>query len=266
MFSYDSYVGLKVERRGRILVVKIHNPPTNMMTPDIHRELGQIFTDANNDPDAGVVVLTGSGDAFSAGGNINNMERRIRENRIGEWNAQLDEAKQIIYGVLRLEKPLITRVNGHAMGLGATLAVAGDLSYMLEDAKIADTHVKMGLVAGDGGALFWPLLVGYAKARRYLLTGDVLTGREAAEMGLITEACSAAELDDRAYGMAERLAKGASTAISGTKVAINMLLRQQMETLVENHLALETRSWHSKDHSEAVHAFLEKRAPKFTGQ
>jgi enoyl-CoA hydratase len=236
------------------------------MTPAIHRELGRLFRDVNEDDETKVLVLTGAGEAFSSGGNIKNMVRRVDEGRIGEWYQGIEEAKQILYGVLRLEKPLITRINGHAMGLGATLAVAGDISYMLEDALIADTHVKMGLVAGDGGALFWPLLMGYARARRYLLTGETMTGKQAAEFGLITEAVTRDELDERAYGMAERLAKGASLAVRGTKLAINMLLRAQLETVIENHLGLETETFHSKDHAEAAHAFLEKRKPSFTGR
>ncbi|OJU35823.1 MAG: enoyl-CoA hydratase [Rhizobiales bacterium 68-8] len=263
---YESYTGLKFERRGRILVISIDNPPTNPMTPAMHTELSRVFTDINRDAETSVVVLTGAGDAFSSGGNIRNMVRRIEENRVGEWYQGIEEARQILRGVLRLEKPLITRINGHAMGLGATLAVAGDISYMLEDARIADTHVRMGLVAGDGGALLWPLLMGFTRARRYLLTGDSLTGREAAELGLVTESCTAAELDGKGFGMAERLAEGSAPAISGTKIAINALLRAQLEMLIDTHLALETQTFFSPDHSEAAHAFMEKRKPKFGGK
>lgn len=260
---YESYSGLKFERRGRILVVYIDNPPTNHMTPTIHTELGRLFPDINRDTETSVVVLTGAGDAFSAGGNIKNMVRRIEERRTGEWYQGIEEARQILRGFLRLEKPLITRVNGHAMGLGATLAIAGDLSYMLEDAKIADTHVRMGLAAGDGGALLWPLLMGYAKARHFLLTGDSMTGKQAAEYGLVTESCTKEELDAKVFGMAERLVNGSRQAISGTKIAINMLLRAQLDLLIDSHLALETETFFGPDHSEAAHAFMEKRKPKF---
>lgn len=260
---YESYSGLKFERCGKVLVVSISNPPTNHMTPVLHGELSRVFFDINRDDETSVVVLTGAGDAFSAGGNIKNMVRRIDEGRTWEWYQGISEARQILQGLLRLEKPLITRINGHAMGLGATLAVAGDISYMLEDAKIADTHVRMGLVAGDGGALLWPLLIDYAQARRYLLTGDSMTGREAAALGLVTEAVTAAEMDGKVFDMAGRLASGATQAISGTKIAINMLLRTQLDTLVDAHLGLETETYFSGDHSEAAHAFMEKRKPVF---
>jgi len=260
---YESYSGLQFERRGRILVVYINNPPTNHMTPVIHTELGRVFSDINRDQETSVVVLTGAGNAFSAGGNIKNMVRRIEERRTGEWFQGIEEARQILRGFMHLEKPIITRINGHAMGLGATLAVAADLSYMLEDAKIADTHVRMGLVAGDGGALFWPLLMGFARARQYLLTGDSMTGKQAAEYGLITESCTEVELDEKVFGMAERLANGSRQAIAGTKMAINMLLRSQLEMLLDSHLALETETFFSDDHREAANAFMEKRKPKF---
>lgn len=260
---YESYTGLKFERRGQILVICIDNPPTNHMTPTLHTELSRVFADVNHDPETAVVVLTGAGDAFSAGGNIKNMVRRINENRTDEWYQGIGEARQILQGFLRLEKPIITRVNGHAMGLGATLAVAGDFSFMLEDAKIADTHVRMGLVAGDGGALLWPLLMGYAKARQFLLTGDSMAGKQAAEFGLVTESCTKEELDAKVFGLAERLVRGSRQAISGTKIAINMLLRSQLEMLIDPHLSLETETFFSPDHKEAANAFLEKRKPNF---
>src|SRR5690606_11819512 len=126
--------------------------------------------------------------------------------------------------------------------------------------------VNVGLVAGDGGSLIWPALVGYAKAKRYLLTGEPITGAEAAEIGLISEAAPADELDARVAAVAEKIAGGAAIAIRLTKRAINMALRQQLDTLIEAHLGYETMSHLSADHREAVNAFAEKRAPVFTGR
>ena len=262
---YDGYANLLFERRGRVLVVSMSNPPTNPMTPQMHTELSRVFRQINDDAETAVVVLTGAGDAFSSGGNVKNMARRVEEARYDEWYRSLREAREILYSMIKLERPLISRINGHAMGLGATLAVAADISFMLEDAKVADNHVNVGLVAGDGGALLWPLLIGYAKARRYLLTGDPLTGREAAEIGLVTAACSAERLDAEVFAMADRIAAGASRAINGTKIAINMQLRRQFEVLIEAHLGLETESFFSADHREAAFAFRDKRRPQFKG-
>lgn len=263
---YENIKGLKLERRGRVLVITFDNPPSNAMTPEMHTELSIIFSEINRDPDTAVVVLTGTGKTFSAGGNIKTMADRAEKRDTTSVLKGLAEAKEIIYGLLRLQKPLIGRINGHAMGLGSTLAVLCDISYMVETAKIADTHVNVGIVAGDGGSLMWPLLMGFGRAKEYLLTGDIMTGKQAAEYGLINYAVTAEELDERAYGMADRLAAGATIAINGTKTAVNMLLLRQFEAVVENHLGLELVSFHSDDHREAAVAFRDKREPKFTGK
>lgn len=264
---YASFEALKLERRGGVLLITLDNPPMNANTRQSHAELARIFEVINHDPQTRVVVITGAGEkAFSAGGNLDAMLERIEQHKHGEWNLGAQEGAHVVNGLLRLEKPLIARINGHAMGFGATVAAFADFSYMMAHARIADTHVKIGLTAGDGGAAIWPLLVGFARARRYLLTGDALTGREAAEIGLVTEAVDSFEqLDERTWAMARRLENGATLAINTTKVAINQVLRRVLEGVIETHLGLETSTYLSNDHREAVRAFHEKREPKFTG-
>lgn len=186
---------------------------------------------------------------------------------IADWTVAADEARRIVYAMIRCEKPVIARVNGHAMGLGATLVAYCDISVMMDAAKIADTHVKVGLSAGDGGAAIWPLLMGFTRARRYLLTGDVMTGAEAADAGLVTEAVDTVEaLDKRVAYYADGIANGASLAVAETKRAINLILRRLLEGVVEDHLAGETRTFTSEDHLEAAQAFRDKRAPVFRGR
>ena len=131
---------------------------------------------------------------------------------------------------------------------------------------IADPHVKVGLVAGDGGSVIWPALVGYARAKRYLLTGEGISGAEAERIGLVSEAVPGDELDARVATIAGELAAGASIAIRLTKKSINMDLRQRMDRLIEAHLGYETMSYLSADHREAVNAFVEKRSPSFAGK
>lgn len=264
---YENYEALKLRKRGRILEITMDNPPTNAVTPRSHLELARIFTDINHDPDTSVVVLTGAGDrAFSAGGDIKRMIDRYERADHKAWNDSVVEASQIVYGLLRLERPLIGRVNGHAMGLGATLVALCDISYMMAGAKIADTHVNVGLTAGDGGSLLWPFLVGFNKAKYHLLTGEALTGRQAAEAGLVTEAVeSVEELDSKVNAMADRLAASPRLAINTTKMAINLVLRGVLEGLVECHLGFETQSALTKDHHEACLSFRDRRPPVFTG-
>jgi enoyl-CoA hydratase len=265
---YDHYKALKIEKRGAILVVMLDNPPTNASYPGMHTELAEVFQVVNRDDATKVVLLTGAGEkAFSAGGDIKRMLERIETRDHASLLASLREGKEIIYSMLRLEKPLIARINGHAIGLGASLAVMSDFSYMIESANIGDTHVKVGLTAGDGGAFMWPMLIGFSKAKRYLMTGDLMTGKEAAEIGLITgTAATHAELDELCYGMADRLAKGATLAINSTKMAINLLLRRSLEGVMEAHLGAETATFLSKDHHAAAKAFANKEQPVFTGE
>ena len=237
------------------------------MTYQMHNELARIFHDINHDADTAVVVLTGSGErAFSAGGNIDQMMKRIDEGLRYSWMQGTWEGKAILRGLLNLEKPLIGRINGHAMGVGATLAVFCDISFMVKQAKIADNHVQIGLVAGDGGALMWPLKIGFSRAKEYLFTGDVLTGEQAAELGLISHALDPGELDEKVFGLAQRLASGATKAINGTKIAVNHVLKRLLEPAIDMNFGMETESYLSADHKEAVHAFKEKRQPKFIGR
>ena len=264
---YEQYKALKIERRGKVLVLTMDNPPTNAMTPELHNELSRIFIDINRDPETAVVVITGSGErAFSAGGDVKGMARRAETGEHPSWIRGNYEAREIVYGLLRLERPLIARINGHAMGLGATIAVLADITFMMAEAKIADTHVKVGLSAGDGGSLMWPLLMGFPRAKQYLFTGDALTGREAAELGLIGHSCETFEdLDRRVFEFADRLAGGATQAINATKLSVNLVLRKMLEGVIEAHLGLETYTYLSQDHLEAATAFRDKREPTFKG-
>ena len=161
---------------------------------------------------------------------------------------------------------MIAKVNGAAVGLGATIALFCDLIYAADNAKIGDPHVKVGYVAGDGGAVIWPQLIGYARAKEYLLTGDLLTGAEAARIGLINRALPADQLDAAVDEIAQKLANGASRAIQWTKLSVNTTLKQVAQQVMDASLAYEALSNLTKDHQEAVNAFREKRAPRFTGE
>jgi enoyl-CoA hydratase len=171
-----------------------------------------------------------------------------------------------VTSILGLDKPTIARVNGHAMGLGATLALLCDVVIAVESAKIADPHVSIGLSAGDGGALIWPHLVGYAKARHHLLTGEPLVASEAARIGLIHRAVPAEELDAAVDTYADRLVNGPTQAIRATKRSINMALCAQAVASADAHIGLELLTMSSADHREAIVAMMEKRAPVFIGR
>lgn len=263
--DFSSYECIEFSRAGRVLVLSLNRPAQrNAVNARLHHELSRVFTDAQRDPGSDVVVLTGNGAAFCAGGDIDWMQLSVDEPEEFEKTAR--EAKDIVYSQLDLEKPLICRLNGHATGLGASLALLCDVIIASDEAKIGDPHVSVGLVAGDGGALIWPQLVGYAKAKKYLLTGELMTAAEAERIGLITDVVARAELDAAVDALAQRLASGATKAIRWSKVTTNLPLRQLFHSYFDAGVAYECLSNRTADHAEAVAAFREKRKPVFTGR
>lgn len=263
--DFSSYECIEFHRTGRILTIALNRPEQrNAVNARLHHELSRVFTDAQRDPDSDVVVLTGNGTAFCAGGDIDWMQLSV--DQPDEFEKTAREAKDIVYSQLDLEKPLICKLNGHASGLGASLALLCDIIIASDEAKIGDPHVSVGLVAGDGGALIWPQMVGYAKAKKYLLTGELMLAAEAERIGLVTDAVPRAELDAAVDAMAQRLVSGATKAIRWSKVTINLPLRQLFHSYFDAGVAYECLSNLTADHAEAVKAFRERRKPVFTGK
>lgn len=262
---FETYEHLRFERSGRVLRIVMNRPEVkNAANIRMHNELSRVFTDARGDAGSDIVVLTGAGDAFSSGGDIRSMRDKIADRTL--WNDTVDEARALFYSILDLDKPLVARINGAATGLGATLAVYADLSIAAESAVIGDPHVKVGLVAGDGGALMWPMLVGFQKAKELLFLGDNIPAAEAARIGLVTHCVPDAELDARVDALVERLGRLPPFALRGTKKAINHTLKAMALATFEYGVSLETQSQLTRDHAEAVAAFVDKRKPVYTGR
>ena len=262
--KFSDYHAMQFRRDGKVLHATFNRPDTlNAVDPDLHHDLNRLFGDVAEDTETHVLVITGAGRAFSAGGNIEQMQKLVDHPEL--FVDDMGAAKRLIFSMLDCPKPVIAKVNGHAMGLGATLALFSDIIIAASHAKIGDPHVSVGYVAGDGGAVIWPQLIGYARAKQYLLTGDHLLAEEAAQIGLINRAVPAAELDKVVDDFAQRLANGASKAIQWTKLSINIGLRQVAASVLDASMAYEALSNSTKDHAEAVAAFREKRPPRFTG-
>ncbi|MZR14577.1 enoyl-CoA hydratase/isomerase family protein [Maritimibacter sp. DP07] len=258
---FKRYDHIEFERQGRILTVRLNRPEAmNAANAALHTELSRLFADLDDDPDSDVIVLTGNGRAFSAGGDLDWMQDAIDEPE--RFHVTIREAKRILVGQLSMEKPIIARVNGHAMGLGASLAVSCDVAIAADTAKIGDPHVAVGLVAADGGALLWPQMTGYLRAREYLLTGDAIPATKAADIGLLTDAVPTEDLDARVYGLAERLVAGKTNAIRWTKIAINRPLVALAAHHADAAFADEIRSNETAEHAEAVRAFAEGKQGK----
>ncbi len=261
---FTSYQHITFEREETILRVTLNRPEKlNAFNGPMHSELSRLFVDISADRESEVVILTGAGRAFSAGGDLDFLED-CRADPAG-FAATLHEGKRLITSLLDCDKPVICRMNGDAMGLGATVALFSDIIVAAETARIGDPHVLAGLTAGDGGAVIWPQLIGYARAKQYLLSGDFLTAPEAAALGLINFSVPAEELDERVDKWARKLARGAGVAVRSTKATINIGLKQLAAAMMDAGLAAEERSGLTQDHGEAIAAFREKRRPSFKG-
>lgn len=263
--TYAGYQRLSVNVAGRIATVMMNQPDKlNAVGMGMHTELARIFVDLNNDPQVDIIILTGAGRAFSSGGDIDWMQKMIDDP--DEFEKTAREAKQIVFSMLDCEKPIIAKVNGHATGLGATLALFCDVIFASDKAKIGDPHVNVGFVAGDGGAVIWPQLIGYARAKEFLMTGDLIPAPEAARIGLINRAVPLEELDAAVDVFARRLASGATKAIRWTKMSVNIGLKQLAHSIMDASISYEAQSNRTADHAEAVAAFREGRKPQFTGR
>lgn len=256
------YKAIALTRKGRLLTITLNQPDTlNAVNPIMHAELAEVFVFAAMDPHSDVVVLTGAGRAFSAGGDVKKAPAKpVDPNSIDD---ELRLAKRIIFAILDMEKPLICRLNGHAIGLGATLALFCDVVFAADTAKIGDPHVALGLVAGDGGAVIWPARIGFSLAKEFLLTGDLLTATRAKELGLINHCMPLAELDSTVEAFCDRLLKGATNAIRWTKALINLELKRIATAAMDAGIAYEGISVRSADHREAIKALKEGRQPIF---
>lgn len=262
--KYDHYRTLAFELQDRIMTVSLNRPEKlNVFTPEMEGEVCQFLHDGATDQDFDIVILTGKGRAFSAGGDI---EEWMLPNVQDPGSVEPTLPKRTVFSLLDFPKPIIAKLNGHAIGLGATIALYCDVVFAAEHANIADPHVKVGLSAGDGGAIIWPQLIGYAKAREYLMTGEFIPAPKAEQMGLINYCLPAAELDAAVDAFARKLLAGAMKAIVATKLTVNLGLKQIATAVMDASVAYELLTVHSKDHAEAVYAFRDKREPKFIGK
>ena len=262
--NFETYKAMAFRRDGKVLHVSFNRPDTmNAFDNDLHREFERFVQEVPGDDATHVIVLTGAGKAFSAGGDIDHMQELI-DAPIGIYH-EIGAGKRLMTALLDVPQPIIAKINGAAIGLGATIALFCDITFAASHAKIADPHVKVGFVAGDGGAVIWPQLIGYMRAKQYLFTGDAITGEEAARIGLVNFALPAAELDAAVDAFAQRLANGARRAIQWTKATMNVGLKQIAASVLETGAAYEMLSNQTQDHAEAVAAFRAKRAPEFGG-
>ncbi|GHB66804.1 enoyl-CoA hydratase [Streptomyces umbrinus] len=249
---------LVVTSHGAVRLIELNRPEQlNSMSEELHSTLASVWGTLADDPEARVVVLTGRGRAFSAGGNFDIMTRVQRDRVFRERN--VDEARRIITGMVRCPLPVIAAVNGPAVGLGCSLALLSDLVLIADDAYLADPHVQVGLVAGDGGALVLPLLVGLTRAKELLFLGDRVGAEEAVRLGIANRVVPKDKLLDEAMDLAGRLAALPARALRETKRAVNLHLEQALTSVLEPALLAERDTMHDPDHIAVVEKIIASR-------
>lgn len=255
------YRMIDVVRHDRVLELAFNRPEAlNAINEALHDELGDLFYDAALDRDSDILLITGRGRAFSAGGDLEWAQGMAEDPSLFERTAV--RGKRIVYSMLDCEKPIIAKVNGPAMGLGATIALFSDVIFAAESAVIADPHVTVGVVAGDGGAVIWPQLIGYARAKEYLLTGKSITAADAAAMGLINHAVPETELDSAVNAFIDVLLERPVRALRWTKATANIGLKQLAHSMMDAGLAYEGATARSDEHLQRLDAFFKARGKR----
>jgi enoyl-CoA hydratase len=265
--DYSKYKALKLHLRDGVMTVTLSNPgKRNAVNAQTSEELCQIWDDLHVDPNVEVVILTGEGDSFCSGADVAALaDAADAEPRKSLTNPSSRLARKQLMSMLDCEKPIIAKVRGVAYGLGLTLALACDMVFASKGTRLCDSHVKVGLVAGDGAVLLWPLAVGIHRAKEYLMTGEPLSAEVAEQIGLINRALPDEQLDAHVLTLAEKLKALPPHAVNYTKHALNQVLKQVGQPAFETSLGYEIYSMGMHDVAEATHAMVEKRKGKYTG-
>ncbi|MFQ5982856.1 MAG: enoyl-CoA hydratase/isomerase family protein [Woeseiaceae bacterium] len=244
-----------------ILEIALGNPKRlNAADADMHRALAYVWPQIDGDSEVGCVLVRGDDQVFSAGGDFDLIEEMIEDDAAlaRVWK----EARDLVYNLINCSKPVVSAIQGPAVGAGLAVALLADVSIAAKSAKILDGHTRLGVAAGDHSAIVWPLLCGMAKSKYYLLTNEPLDGVEAERIGLVSMCVEDGELEERSLTVARKLAGMSPSAIRWTKYALNNWLRSAGPTF-DASLALEFMGFRQPDIREGLTAFKEKRQPNF---
>jgi enoyl-CoA hydratase len=233
---------LLVEAQAAVRVVTLNRPAAlNAADEILHGELARVWRELASDPDVRAIVLTGSGEAFSAGGDLHLLDRMVQDRSLRE--AIMAEAAEIVRAMTSVQVPIVAAVNGPAVGLGCSLAAMSDIVIVEEHAYFADPHVALGLVAADGGALTWPLLTSLLRAKEYILLGDRLPATEAVALGVANRVVPRGTSRTAALELAVRLAKLPPQSVRETKALLSRAVRAAVESALPEAIATETASF-----------------------
>ena len=262
--DYDAlYPSFKYDRpKDGVLRITFDAPGLNAVDVDAHREIGEIWLTVDKDPDVQVAILQGAGKGFSAGGSFDLIDGMISDYAIR--TKVMREARDLVWNVINCSKPIISAIHGPAVGAGLVAGLLADVSIVGRNARIIDGHTRLGVAAGDHAAVCWPLLVGMAKAKYYLLTCQPLTGEEAERIGLVSLCVDDDQVHDKALEVADQLMAVSPSAVRWTKHALNHWYRDAGPAF-DASLALEFYGFGGPDVQEGVASHREKRAANFQG-
>ena len=251
---YQPIPELRIDSRGPVALVTMNHPEDrNAFTDAMHVGMRELWEHLALDDSVRTIVLTGAGKAFCAGGNVPSFRRDVEDAK--HRRETLRHARRLLEAMAECPKPIVAAVNGPAVGLGCSVAVSCDLVVIAEDTFMADPHVNLGLVAGDGGAVIWPLLMGLMKAKYYLLTGERIPAATCVELGMANFAVARSEVVDRAVELAARLADQPRQALEETKRALNLHLQQAILAVAPFACAAELDSFSTEDVRRTVERF-----------
>lgn len=263
---------VQVEKSGRVAVLRLNSPDTlnAIGTLEHCADVIDALESLEDDPAISVGILTGNGRAFCAGGNLKGMKEKTGIGRmpvpVETMNTYRRGVQKITRAFMATNVPMIAAVNGHAVGLGLDLACLCDVRIAAESAKCAASFIKVGIVPGDGGAWSLQQILGYSKAAELFLTGERFDAASGLEMGLFSQVVADEKLLDAARAVAEKIAENPPRAVRLTKRLLREAQAQRYSDILELSAAYQAVIHETRDHEEAVDAFLEKRAPKFTGE
>jgi len=262
---------LKRERDGAILKLTLNDPDTRnaLTSPEQFQEIVSLCDELRQDYSVKVIILTGAGSSFCAGGNVKDMRDRsgiFAGSPVALRDSYRNGIQRIPTALYNLDIPIVAAINGHAIGAGLDLTCMCDVRIAAEGAKFSESFVKLGIVPGDGGAWLLPRVIGMPKASLMALTGDMIDAQTALEYGLVTEVVPSEKLEQAALSVAQRIAANPAHGLRLTKRLLREGQHMRLDSLLELSAAYQSIAHNTQDHREAVSAFLEKRLPEFTGK
>jgi enoyl-CoA hydratase len=255
--TYDLPDAIRVDADGPVRIVTLTRPEQlNAINEELHLGLTRVFPQLDADADARVAVITGEGRAFSAGGDFDLLDRMTKDRDLRR--DVIAEGRELVLNMIRCRVPVVAAVNGPAVGLGCSVIALSDVVYMAESSYLSDPHVAVGLVAADGGPLSWPLHTSLLLAKEYAFTGDRITAKRAAEIGLANHVCPDDEVLPAALAAAQKIAALPQQAVEATKRVLNMHLEQAVLATIDFAMASETESFDTPELRANVERFLKR--------